>query len=187
MIEPTAAPGDTSAWVAAFHAGSRATMHDLYQDYFATVDSAVGRVLAGADKETVVHEVFFKLISSGDQRRRFRGGAFGAWIATVARNQAIDHARRLGRERSMPADRVERYMTASVGVDEDASARVLIDRFRGELPDAWRPVFDLCFLGQLPQRDAAAKLGVARTTLAYQAHRIRARLRQFLVPRKEPP
>jgi len=50
MIEPTAAPGDTSAWVAAFHAGSRATMHDLYQDYFATVDSAVGRVLAGADK-----------------------------------------------------------------------------------------------------------------------------------------
>jgi RNA polymerase sigma-70 factor (ECF subfamily) len=186
MIEPRGSGGAGAAWVSAFHEGGRAVMSELYRDYFAAVEAAVGHVLSGADQETVIHEVFFKLISSSEQRRRFRGGSFGAWIRTVARNQAIDHARRLGRERTMPSDKVERYMAASTGVDEDASARVLIERFRAELPDGWRAVFDLCFLAQLPQRDAAERLGIARTTLAYQYHRVRRRLRQFLVPRKDP-
>ena len=39
-------------------------MADLYHDHFATVDAAVGRAVTGADKETVIHEVFFKLIDA---------------------------------------------------------------------------------------------------------------------------
>jgi len=173
---------EPDAWLEAFHAGHRGTMAGLYHDHFATVAAAVGRVVAGADKETVIHEVFFKLLSSDGERRRFQGGSFGAWIATVARNHAIDHARRVGRELSMPAEEVGAHMDTATGPGAAATARVLVQRFRDELPEPWRRVFDLCFLAQVPQREAAAALGIARTTLAYQHLRIQSRLREFLVP-----
>jgi RNA polymerase sigma-70 factor (ECF subfamily) len=192
MIEPDQRRGNRDArgsddpWVAAFHQGQRHVLAELYLAHFATVAAAVGRVLRGADRETCVHEVFFKLISSSEQRQRFRGGSFDAWITTVARNHAIDYARRLGRERTVPSDELERRVGSHDGLDEDTWARVLVERFRGELPEAWRPVFDLCFVAQMPQRTAAAQLGIARTTLAYQYHRVRRRLRQFLVSRTAP-
>jgi RNA polymerase sigma-70 factor (ECF subfamily) len=173
---------EADAWLQAFHAGHRGTMASLYHDHFATVATAVGRVVSGADKETVIHEVFFKLLSSEDERRRFQGGSVGAWITTVARNHAIDHARRMGRELSMPADELGAHLDATAGPGTAATARVLVQRFRDELPEPWRRVFDLCFLDQVSQRDAAATLGLPRTTLAYQHHRIRGRLREFLVP-----
>lgn len=176
----------SDTWLENFHDGCRTTLAGVYRDHFATVQRAVGRVLSGADQETVIHEVFFRLIASAEQRRQFRGGSFGAWIATVARNLAIDHARRRDRELPMAAetlpDRVE-----TIDGDALAGARVLIERFRNGLPENRRRVFDLCFLGQLTQREAAAMLGVARTTLAYQHHQIRVRLRRFLIPRRGAP
>jgi RNA polymerase sigma-70 factor (ECF subfamily) len=187
-MEVTAGGSEADAWLRDFHAGHRAAMTRLYYDHFATVAAAVGRVLTGADKETVIHEVFFKLIASPDERRRFQGGSFGAWIATVAYHQAIDHARRRSRELAMTPDQLGDLGAAPAPAPSDAAtARVLIERFRDELPDKWRPVFDRCFLGQLSQRDAAAELGMSRTTLAYQYLQIRARLRKFLLPRKQAP
>jgi RNA polymerase sigma-70 factor (ECF subfamily) len=185
-IELTARLSAVNPWLEDFHEGQRTTMADVYHEHFATVEAAVGRVLSGADKETVIHEVFFKLIDSADQRRKFQGGSFGAWITTVARNQAIDHARRRDRELPMSAEVLPNDPDAVDG-NEAAGARVLIERFRRGLPENWRRVFDLCFLGQVPQREAATTLGLARTTLAYQHHQIRLRLRKFLVPRTSAP
>jgi RNA polymerase sigma-70 factor (ECF subfamily) len=186
-MEAPAAGSDAETWLRAFHAGDRAAMTSLYHEHFATVAAAVGRVLTGADKETVIHEVFFKLIASQDERRRFQGGSFGAWIATVARNQAIDHLRRHRRELAMTPEEIGDRLGADPGPSDEATARVLIERFRDSLPENWRRVFDRCFVGQLSQRDAAATLGLSRTTLAYQHLQIRMRLRKFLVPRRQAP
>ena len=82
----------------------------------------------------------------------------------------------------MPAEEVGAHMDTATGPGAAATARVLVQRFRDELPEPWRRVFDLCFLAQVPQREAAATLGIARTTLAYQHLRIQSRLREFLVP-----
>jgi RNA polymerase sigma-70 factor, ECF subfamily len=181
-IEVTARFPAGDAWLEDFHEGRRTTIADVYHDHFAAVEAAVGCVLSGADKETVIHEVFFKLIDSANHRQQFQGGSFGAWIATVARNQAIDHARRRDRELPMSAEVLPDRPDAA-HANEAAAARVLIERFRQGLPENWRRVFDLCFLGQVPQREAATALGLARTTLAYQHHQIRMRLRKFLIPR----
>jgi RNA polymerase sigma-70 factor (ECF subfamily) len=186
-IELSARLPATDVWLQAFHDGDRATLARVYHEHFATVEAAVGRVVSGADQETVIHEVFFKLIASSDERRRFLGGSLGAWLTTVARNHAIDHARRRSRERTMPSEVLVNCAGTTDAGGEAAQARVLLEKFRDGLPEPWRRVFDLCCLGQLPQRDAAAGLGIARTTLAYQDHQIRIRLRRFLVSRKEPP
>jgi RNA polymerase sigma-70 factor (ECF subfamily) len=170
-----------SDWLARFHAGDRAVLEAVYRQHFETVDRAVGRHLQGADRETAVHEVFFKVLSSAEVRRSFRGGALEAWLTTVARHQAIDHLRQY--QRTVPTGE-----PAAAGHDpaphlEAAlDARRLVARFQAEvLPARWRPVFETRFLLGLEQKEAAARLGISRTTLAYQEYRVKALLRRFLL------
>jgi RNA polymerase sigma-70 factor (ECF subfamily) len=167
----------------AFYAGSRAAMACFYEEYFATVEYAVGSVLSGADRETVTHEVFFRILSSADFRASFRGGSLGGWVASVARNCAIDHWRRKRREHSIDgADEIDSFAPATESFEASVEARELLDRFRRlRLPDKWRGVFDARFMMQLNQAEAARWLGIRRTTLVYQELRVRQLLRAFLL------
>jgi RNA polymerase sigma-70 factor (ECF subfamily) len=168
-------------WLERFYAGERRVLEEVYRQHFVKVDSAVGTVLAGADRETMIHEVFFRVLRDADFRRAFRGGDLGAWLAVVARNQAIDYTRRRNRESPAGID-----LGAARGSGDElarsAEARLLIERFvRDVLPPAWRGVFEARFISHLSQSEAAAALGKRRTTLAYQELRIRQLLRKFLL------
>jgi len=170
-------------WLAEFHSGSRAVLTECYVDHFASVERAVGRILRGADKETVIHEIFFRLMTNEDLRLTFQGGSFRAWISTIARNQAVDYWRR--QQFEVPAGAPEDLL----GEREDAArfenrveAQITIDRFRSEcLPDKWRKVFDARFIQQLDQPEAARLLGMHRTTLIYQEYRVRTLLKRFVL------
>ena len=177
-------------WLGAFHEGSPDVFTEVYTTYFACVDRAVGRVLTGADRETVIHEVFCRLLADAELRAGFRGGSLRAWLATVAHNQAIDYRRR--RERERPVGDAEDVSTAGPHAVETASAegsveaRQLIERFCNErLPPKWRRVFEARFLEQKPQIEAARALGMHRTTLVYQEFRIRQLLRKFFLETEE--
>ena len=169
-------------WLRRFHDGDRDVIEECYRDHFETVDGSVGGVLAGADRETVVHEVFFRVMTRQEVRLGFGGGSFASWIATVARNQAIDHVRRSRREEAVAPDIAVR-LADSVAVsppDDSLDARRLVAEFRRDcLPLKWDPVFVARFIDQLSQREAAARLKMRRSTLAYQELRIRQLLRRF--------
>lgn len=170
-------------WLRRFHDGDRTVIEECYRDHFETVDRSVGALLAGADKETVVHEVFFRIMTRRDMRLGFAGGSLGPWLATVARNQAIDHLRRSRREEAVAPDVAARLAdsVATAPADDSLDARRLVARFRREcLPAEWEGVFVARFIDQLSQRDAAARLKMRRTTLAYQELRIRQLLRRFV-------
>ena len=173
---------DEAEWLNAFHRGDRGAIASCYRDHFDGVERAIGEILRGPDRETVIHEVFSRLIGQEDLRRSFRGGSMGAWLAAVARNAAIDYRRRLAREKTLVV------AAADVGPDatrwEDAAqAHLLIEQFRRQSLGRveWAKVFDLCFLQQMSQRDAARALGLSRTTLAYRTMRIGRALRRFLL------
>ena len=182
-LAPTELAGKAVDWLALFHAGSREVIADCYVDHFASVERAVGRILKGADKETVIHELFLRLMTNESLRRTFQGGSFRAWISTVARNQAVDYWRR--QQFEVPAGAPEDV----AGEREDAArfehqveAQLTIDRFRSEcLPEKWRQVFELRFIQQLGQPEAARALGMHRTTLIYQEYRVRSLLRRFVL------
>jgi RNA polymerase sigma-70 factor (ECF subfamily) len=168
-------------WLARFHAGERGTLELVYRQYFQALHGAVGTVLAGADRETVIHEVFLRVLNEATFRLSFRGGDLGAWLAVVGRHHAIDYARR--RNREAPAG-IEVAAWRSTGDDlaRSSEARLLIERFQREvLPPQWRAMFEARFLRHLSQNEAAAELGMRRSTLAYQELRIRQLLRTFLL------
>ena len=169
------------AFLDRFYAGERTTLGEIYRHHFDRVEASVGTVLVGADRETVIHEVFFRLLRDEAFRRAFRGGDLGAWLAVVGRNRAIDYTRH--RNRELPAG-IDLGNALSTGDElaRSAEARLLIERFvRDVLPPAWRGLFEARFIFHLKQSEAAAALGKRRTTLAYQELRIRQMLRKFLL------
>ncbi len=90
---PEVAPGlpdAAAAWLHAFHTGERACLERCYREHVGAVEQVIGPIVSGPDRETLVHEVFFRLLTEEALRRRFAGGAFVSWLRVVARNQAID-------------------------------------------------------------------------------------------------
>jgi RNA polymerase sigma-70 factor (ECF subfamily) len=170
-----------AAWVDRFHAGDRQVLESCYRDHFRTVDRAVAQVLRGADRETVVHDVFLQLLDSAALRRSFAGGAFATWLATVARNRAIDYWRHHRRERPLEEAPAESASPESgERLERDVEVRLLVDQFRQELPAKWMGVFEVRFLAALDQRSAARRLGISRTTLAYREMKVRRLLHRFV-------
>jgi RNA polymerase sigma-70 factor, ECF subfamily len=178
---------ETDPWIDRFHQGSRDVIEELYQTHFDRVARAVGSVLAGADKETTIHEVFYRLITSEQARRGYRGGSFGAWISTVARNHAIDQLRRrrLEEPAGSPGDLPE-DAEGRDGFQDRVDAQLMVRRFREEcLPEKWAKVFEARFIQQLDQSEAARVLGIRRTTLIYQEYRVRKLLHTFFLKEVE--
>jgi RNA polymerase sigma-70 factor (ECF subfamily) len=182
----TAQP-DTLQWLNRFHAGDRAAMEECYRDYYQVVEAAVRGMLREADKETVIHEVFFALLSEPTTRQGFQGGSFAAWLRTLAKNRALDLLRRQQLERRAAPEAARQMQTSVPGPSEQrADARAFLSRFQKQcLPEKWRAVFETRFVQQLSQREAASTLGISRTTLAYQEHRIRALLKKQILQTKE--
>jgi len=178
-------PSTDVVWLGQFHAGAPGVLEACYRQCFGAVSRAIGTILSGADRETAIHEVFARLIASESLRRSFRGGSLTAWLGTVARHHALDLRRRIVRETGL----VEHEPVPDSGDWEQAAeARLLVERFRRQwLPANWLGVFELRFLQQLPQAEAAARLRIHRTTLAYRELRIRRMLKRFLVGDGSPP
>ncbi len=103
----------------------------------------------------------------------------------MAHNLAVDFWRRHRRETSLAEDAGPPLVDAqSRRMEERAALSAFIERFvREALPGKWAPVFQARFVEQLDQREAARRLGMHRTTLAYRELRIRKLLRAYL--RKE--
>jgi RNA polymerase sigma-70 factor (ECF subfamily) len=178
---------ETDSWLKLFHAGEHEAIEECYREHFDTVARAVGEFVTGADQETLIHDIFYRLLSNQKLRLGFRGGSFKAWIRTVTRNRTIDFLRRHRREHIVDPETASRLSGGQASrSEEETEARLLIERFRNEhLPEKWLPVFEARFIRQLSQREAAKELGMRRTTLAYQEHQIRKRLRRFLLRQEE--
>jgi RNA polymerase sigma-70 factor (ECF subfamily) len=171
-----------SPWLRRFHDGDPGVIEEVYREHFATVARAVGSLLGTADRETAIHEIFLRLLSQPALRASFREGDLGAWLTVIARNHAIDCARRRAREVPAGAGLDQPSRDAGDSGEAGAHARVLVERFRKEiLPAKWARVFEARFLRQLTQEEAAETLGIGRTTLAYQEARVRNLLRKFLL------
>ena len=169
-------------WLARFHQGDRKVLKKLYNEHFSTVEKAAGKILPEADKETVIHEVFLRIFSDSHVRQNFKGGSLVAWLTTITRNQAIDYLRRLRKESLANPEFVDRQADSSTqNLEDKLQAKMLIDCFRQDhLPEKWSRVFEARFIRQLSQREVARELKIPRTTVAYQEHCIRVRLKRFL-------
>jgi RNA polymerase sigma-70 factor (ECF subfamily) len=79
-----------------------ARLREVYARHRGLVYAVALRVVRNPhDAEDVVHDVFMKLLTHRD-RCEPTSATFPAWLACVARNQALDHVRRTTRHRCEP-------------------------------------------------------------------------------------
>ena len=78
-------------------AGDRSALHEIYEKYISYIYSVVFQVVLNKeDAEDVTSEFFIKLWKLADTYRS--GSGHRAWMATIARNMAIDLLRKNKRE-----------------------------------------------------------------------------------------
>jgi len=125
--------------------------------------------------EDLAQAVFLKVWSSPEA---FGGGNFGAWIARVTRNRALDvlRSRATRPETEMPAN-----IPLEGSLDESVFARLDGERVRSALaalPDEQRRPIELGFFGGMTHDEIARRSGLPLGTVKT---RIRAGLKKLRV------
>jgi RNA polymerase sigma-70 factor (ECF subfamily) len=151
-----------------------AAFESLYDGFHRLVYGIAQRMLADPTAaEDLTQAVFLKVWANPDA---FRGGNFGAWIARVARNRALDvlRARSARPEAEIPDD---------LGADHDLDDAVL-SKIEGErvraaltaLPEEQRMPIELGFFAGVTHEEIARRTG---TPLGTVKTRIRSGLRKL--------
>lgn len=147
--------------MAAVKAGSVAAFNVLYARYCDRV-YRVARSVCGDDgrAQDAVQEAFISIWRTRANYEDYRSAT--SWILTVARNRAIDIARRNAPHTVHHAgdDRLDEVPAAEIIAEQVASddqARHLLSAL-AKLPDAQREVITLAFYGQLTHTEIAAHL-----------------------------
>jgi RNA polymerase sigma-70 factor (ECF subfamily) len=151
-----------------------AAFEQLYDGYHRLVYGIALRILADvAGAEDVTQSVFLKLWG---QPNSFESGNFGAWIARVSRNRALDMLRT---KSARPEGEMPDMVPADDALEDTVFANVNGDLVRSalsKLPDEQRGLIEMGFFGGVTHEEIARK---TRTPLGTVKTRIRAGLRRL--------
>lgn len=166
--------------LARFHAGDRAVMGALFRSHAAQAVATLHRRLPRIDAEAVVQEAFVTLLGSEAQRRRFTGGRFAAYLCTMARFRGIDAWRK--EQRFVDEAAAPEPTDDQSDAEERVAARELLSKFHDRaVPPPQKGYFQLRFIEQKTQVEAAQQLGMQRSTCATWEKRLTERLRRSVV------
>lgn len=169
------------AWVAAVEAAARgeaAAFRRLHREFGPMVH---GLLLARVDPATaddLTQEVFLSAWRRLDRLHDPR--AWPGYLATIARNRALDHVRRDRRPKTLPPDS---ELGLSAMAPPDAATRVeaeqLLERIR-ELPDAYLEPLILRLVEGLSGPEIAEHMGLSPGYVRVNLHRGMKLLRERL-------
>lgn len=150
--------------------------------------------------EDVVQETLLEAWKHRDRLQSLEG--MQPWVEEICRNVCRRHARRYWTDMqhatmlltSSPFDEDEPGEAEAsfletlpdgqtLDLSEELSRQdmtILLNQALGSLPEAARQIVELCYLREMPQREAAARLGLSLSALEARLHRARVQLRQIL-------
>ena len=167
----------------------------VYHDYAPRVYNTARRMLSNdLDAEDVTQDVLLQVVR---KLPTFRGeSAFPTWLHRVTVNAALSHRRKLAvRDERRAADPFDSYIEQgaaedpgrgwTLGPDAQMLARERrrqIERAIAALPDAYRQVFLLADVEDLPNADIAELIGLSLPAVKSRLHRARLLMRDALAP-----
>ena len=168
---PAATPTAEVRVVIAARDGDRSAFADLYRQYVRMVHGVLLARLPRAEVDDLVQDVFLTAMHRIGSLRE--AAAFPGWLASIARNRAIDFLRR---RRIETLDLV----TEPAAPDGDTSEAVAVLAEIGALPEAYRETLVLRLVEGLTGPEIASKTGLTPASVRVNLHRgmkmLRARL-----------
>ena len=151
-------------------AGDKSALHEIYEKYIGYIYSIVFQVVQNKeDAEDITSEFFIKLWKLADTYRSGKGHR--AWMATIARNMAIDLLRKNKRE-VLTEDFVDSI--SDHASDDDVEGEVLADMSLRAALDTLKPgereIVNMKIMGELTFQEIAdiLKQPMGTVTWRYQ-------------------
>jgi RNA polymerase sigma-70 factor, ECF subfamily len=164
--------GEHSALVEAARLGDGDAFGRLYGLYAPMVHGILLARVPWREVDDLVQDVFFLAF------QRLRGlrkdGSFGAWLAMITRNRAVDFHRRSKRLQELPEDIHERARSES-----EADAERILEVIRA-LPEAYRETLVLRLVEQMTGPEIAERTGLTPASVRVNLHRGMKLLRESL-------
>jgi RNA polymerase sigma-70 factor (ECF subfamily) len=163
---------DAAELIAAARRGDRGAFGRLYGRYARMVHSIALSHLRAQDADDVVQEVFVRALHQLQTLRDL--GAFGGWLAAIARYVVVDTVRRAPRyEESAeePAVRESQH--------DEYEARRALDAVRA-LPEAYRETVMMRLVEGMTGPEIAARTGLTPASVRVNLHRGFKMLRERL-------
>jgi RNA polymerase sigma-70 factor (ECF subfamily) len=160
-----------AALVEAARTGDRAAFGRLYHEYGRMVHGVLLARVPSQEVDDLVQEVFLK---AWDRLHRLRDtGAFGGWLAAIARNAATDFHRR-----THPTVELSEDIVAN-DRDHEAEALVVLRLVRA-LPEAYRETLVLRLVEGMTGPEIAERTGLTPGSVRVNLHRGMSMLRESL-------
>jgi len=158
--------------VRASREGDRSAFAGLYDRYGRFIHGLLLARVRRDDVEDLVQDVFLTAWRCLDELKE--PAAFGGWIATIARNRAVDFHRRTAEVVELPDDLPARG-TASARAD----ARAVLEAIRS-LPEAYRDPLILRLVEGFTGQEIADRTGLTPASVRVNLHRGMKLLREKL-------
>jgi RNA polymerase sigma-70 factor (ECF subfamily) len=165
-----------TAVVDAARGGDRQAFADLYRKYVRMVHGVLLVRVPRADVDDLVQDVF---LSAMDRLPALReAAAFPGWLASIARNRAVDFLRR----KRIPTEELIQEPAAH---DNTSAALAVLSEIRA-LPEAYRETLVLRLVEGLTGPEIAERTGLTHASVRVNLHRgmkqLRARLERNATP-----
>jgi RNA polymerase sigma-70 factor (ECF subfamily) len=156
--------------VDAARAGDRAAFGRLFERYAPMVHGIVLSRVPAHEADDLVQDVFVSALQRLDTLRA--AVAFGGWLASIARNRAIDFHRGRKKTTELPED------LAHVDPEQSEAERVLV--VIRELPEAYRETLVLRLVEGMSGPEIAERVGITADSVRVNLHRGMKLLREKL-------
>lgn len=164
-------PADTATLVVRARQGDRDAFSLLYQLHVRMVHGILLARIPRADVDDLLQDAFLTAMHRLETLRE--PAAFGAWLAQIARNRAIDHLRKRPRQTAA-------LVEDPAAPDGDTSAALAVLSEIKALPEAYRETLVLRLVEGLTGPEIAERTGLTHPSVRVNLHRgmkmLRARL-----------
>jgi RNA polymerase sigma-70 factor (ECF subfamily) len=174
--QPAREPSPDAALVEAVRRGDRESFGRLYDLYGPMVHGILLARVPWGEVDDLVQDVFLVAFKRIHTLRE--AGAFGGWLAMIARNRAVDFHRRRRETEELPEDLAQRS-----SVDPEAAEALELIR---SLPEAYRETLVLRLVEGMTGPEIAERTGLTPASVRVNLHRGMKLLREKLGMEKQP-
>lgn len=174
--QPALEPSGDALLVEDVRRGDRESFGRLYDLYAPMVHGILLARVPWGEVDDLVQDVFLVAFKRIHTLRE--AGAFGGWLAMIARNRAVDFHRRKRETEELPEN-----LAQKVSVDPEAAEALALIR---TLPEAYRETLVLRLVEGMTGPEIAERTGLTPASVRVNLHRGMKQLREKLGMEKQP-
>lgn len=163
--------------------GEPEAFEQLYEAHFDRIYRyLLLKVRNRADAEDMTQQVFLKALESV-RSFHWRGVSFSAWLFRIAHNQAVDHFRTKGKQKTLPLDEARSVSMTDIDPVALAEQELRIEELATacqRLSEAQQEVISLRFAGGLSVAETAKTMGKSEGAVKVLQHEAIVKLRRIL-------